>query len=156
MSQNQHSKITNKMFEIDDIMYCIDENNKTCSVFRNKSEKSEIIIPSSIKYKAHEYYVTSIKEDAFFYCLNIKSLKFASDSKLKKIGQNAFFHSKIESILFPKSLIELEEGWCNNTSKLTEIIIDHNNHNFIFYDNKYIIGKTNQENENYDHLLFSR
>lgn len=121
-----------------------------------KVKKNEIIIPSSIKYKEHEYYVTSILEDAFCFCLDLKSLKFAADSKLKKIGQNAFFNSSIESISFPPSLIELEEGWCDNTSKLIEINIDPNNHNFLFYDNKFLIGKSNQENENFDQLLFSR
>ena len=42
-------------------------------------------------------------------------------------------------IYFPKSL---EEGWCSDTENLNKIIISPLNDQFIFKDNKYLLGKS--------------
>ena len=53
----------------------------------------------------------------------------------------------IEEIYFPSSLIDLEEGWCFGTEKLTKIITSPSNDQFIFKDNIYLLGKTDPNSD---------
>ena len=53
-------------------------------------------------------------------------------------------------------MIELKEGWCSDTEKLRRIIISPFNGQFIFKEDKYLIGKSNQNNDEFDKLLFVR
>lgn len=63
--------------------------------------------------------VLKICEGAFSSCRHLRICK-----QLKK---KAFAETEIDEIYFPKSLIELEDGWCNRTSKLTKIRVDATN-----------------------------
>lgn len=51
--------------------------------------------------------------------------------------------------------VDLEEGWCCGTNKLTKIIILPSNGQLILKDDKYLLGKTNPRNNEYDILLFA-
>ena len=63
--------------------------------------------------------------------------------------------SVIEEIYFPASLKELKEGWCYKTDKLTNIIISPMNDRFIFKENKYLLGKSDPNIDEFDTLLFA-
>lgn len=70
------------------------------------------------------------------------------------IGINAFSNSSIENLTIPLNLIELKEGWCTDTKKLTKVIISPNHPRYFNLDNKLIIGKKRLEQTNYDPLVF--
>ena len=48
----------------------------------------------------------------------------------------------IKEIHFPASLKELKQGWCPDTRNLTKITISPLNSQFIYKDDKYLLGKT--------------
>ena len=50
---------------------------------------------------------------------------------------------------------ELKEGWCYEATKLNKIIISPSNDQFIFKEDKYLLGKTNNNNDEFDILLFA-
>ena len=52
-------------------------------------------------------------------------------------------------------MIELEEDWCCETNDLTKITISPLNGQFMIKDDKYLIGKTDPNNEEFDILLFA-
>ncbi|KAK8835695.1 hypothetical protein M9Y10_042292 [Tritrichomonas musculus] len=100
--------------------------------------------------------VTHIGEGAFYNC-DIKSVEFMENSKLVSIGKDAFCMATIESLTIPSSVVSFEERWCDKTFKLTKIkIIENETKNICYYDDKFIIGKSDQKSDNYDLLLFAR
>lgn len=98
-------------------------------------------------------HLTTICEDTFAGCKKLQKIEIPTNSELKEIEADAFADSTIESIVFPSSLVNLKEGWCNDTPKLTEIIIN-DNQLYKIYDNTFVIGKSSILNENYDVLVF--
>ena len=59
-----------------------------------------------------------------------------------------------EEIYFPASLKELGVGWCCGIEKLNKIIISPMNGQFIFKDDKYLLGKSDENEEEFNNLLF--
>ncbi|KAK8875535.1 hypothetical protein M9Y10_005702 [Tritrichomonas musculus] len=107
----------------------------------------EITIPSS---------VTKIGQGSFRNCKNLRKVRIHKKSNLQAIEKYAFSRSNIEEIYFPSSLKELKEGWCADTEKLNKIIISPSNDNFIFKDDKYLLGKSDGNQEEFDTLIFVR
>ena len=141
--------------EVDGIEYSLNEEGKTASVIKNISATGNFYIPRSIMYEEQDYLVTSISENAFKNSKEIISIQFSSDSALRIINENAFFDSTIKSISIPSSLVELKKGWCNRTLMLTQIQIEPNNQRYSILNDEFIIGKSKNENENFDILVFS-
>lgn len=113
-----------------------------------------MIIPRSIEYESEEYIVKSIKKESFSNS-PIKSIQFPKNSECQTIEDSALIESKIQSISIPASLIDLQDGWCDFTNNLTEIIIDVDNPRYAIYENVMIIGKsTSIDQEYFDVLVF--
>lgn len=106
----------------------------------------EVTIPSS---------VTKITPYAFAYCTKLKSIKIPSDSKLVTICSNAFKKTKISSLFIPSTVSDLQKEWCCDTDFLTHIDLSPNNKNFIYLDNKLLIGKSDSKKDIYDVILFA-
>ena len=86
----------------------------------------------------------------------MKEINISTNSELYTIEINAFSLSNIESIFIPSKLIELKEGWCNETSHLNKIQVMPNNPIYSSFDeNKIIIGKSSITKENFDVLVFA-
>lgn len=101
--------------------------------------------------------VTIIGQFAFFLCERLKSVNFLKDSKIKTIEEAAFSCSSIESFSLPSSIVEFKDGWCGGTTRLNNITIFQNeSSNISYYENKYIIGKTNLNSDIFDILIFAR
>lgn len=107
----------------------------------------KIIIPPQVK---------EIVSNTFFASSNIKSVEFAPNSKLQRIFSNAFMGSSIDSLTLPSSAI-LKYNWCDNIENLKYIkIIDNETRNITYYDDKFILGKSNLNSDVFDVLLFAR
>lgn len=143
--------------EIGNLIYSINKEDKTANIIGNTIvllSIKEIIIPCSISINSEEYIVTRISRCAFEKSSTINSIKFADNSKIQAIDELAFCFSTVTSITIPPSLIELNEGWCSSTQSLTCINVMENNPRYLKYDDKFIIGKTSIEQDNYDVLVF--
>lgn len=142
-----------KRVDYDDIIYSINEEDKTASVIGCYTNNTEIIIPRLIKQESDEYIVTSISKGAFKNS-SVLTIQFSDDSELKMIESESFDGSIIESITIPPKLKEFKEGWCINLNNLNIINISPMNPYFSVYEDKLIIGKKSIEQQNYDHLVF--
>lgn len=152
MIKNQQNKLNKKITQ-DNIVYSINENEKTAWVVDNESAYGDILIPHSIKHESNEYIITKICENSFAKSKSIKSIQFPVNSEIKTIEKNAFENSSLKSISIPSTLIELNDGWCSGTSKLTKINISQNNQRYLLYDDKIIIGKKSIENDEMHEIL---
>ena len=133
-----------------DMSFKIDETNKTASLFQTNAKIDHIIVPRTIKYKSNKYLVTSISG------INtaLKTIKFELNSAVRIIYGNAFESTYIEKISFPSTLIKLKDGWCKNAN--FKMINSNLNQNFVFKENKYLIGKSDNNKGEFDTLLFVR
>ena len=67
---------------------------------------------TNVEILAH---VVSIPDSVFFRCPNIKYITFAADSKLKKIGDSAFYNTHITSISLPPTVKTLGKALFDST-----------------------------------------
>lgn len=112
---------------------------------------------SSIENISMPSHLTDICNDAFTGCNKLKSVKFSDNSELKSIGKYAFFSSSIECISIPSSVFELNEKWCCETKFLNNItIIPQKVQNIQYFNDSFILGKSNQDDEVFDILIFAR
>lgn len=100
-------------------------------------------------------HITKICEETFSRCDHLQSIHFSENSELKIVEGSAFVDSSIESISLPSKVSELNEGWCHDTPNLTQITVIPNNKNFSFLNEKFIVGKSSIDNDNYDILFFA-
>lgn len=147
--------MTIKKVEQNNLIYALNEKNKTAYLIGNDKVRGDILIPRSIIYDYQEFTIKIICADSFKASL-IKSIKFPPDSELEIIEKNAFFNSDIEKIKIPKSLKKLNAGWCSFTKKLRSVTIENDNQlNIKNYENIFLIGKSDTKSEEYDVLLFA-
>ena len=131
----------------------IDETNQTASLFRVNEDIEEVIVPRTVEHESVEYLITSISGTSH----NLKTLKFAEDSAVKTIYGYAFpYMSEIKNIYFPSSLKELKKGWCFNTDNLFNITISPLNNLFMLKKDKYLFGRSDNSNYEFDIILFAR
>lgn len=85
------------------------------SAFAHCTNLIKIRAPSSL---------TTIEENAFTLCYNMKSLEFASPSQLTSIGQEAFRDCQdLEFLVIPKGVTSIGDFAFQNCFKLTSIVI---------------------------------
>ena len=82
---------------------------------------------------------------------NIKSLSFAADSAVRRIGGSVFMSSSISSIKLPPSIEELAVDWCYLTRELVHLELPSNIKHLKYVDGNYLIG-----GDQFDTLLFVR
>ena len=93
----------------------------------------DISIPRSCKI---------IQKNAFRSCRNLKSIIFHEDSQLTSITKN---------------IEKLEQGWCDCTDHLFNVLISENNKNFSYLNDekKVIVGKSDPSNSIFDVIVFA-
>ena len=137
------------------ILYAINEKEGTAGVFQNLTDKKEVIIPRSIRYKSKEFIVTIIHSKSFKNLLEIESIEFPNDSELDEIEKYAFMNSSLKKISIPATVTKLTEGWCGSISKL-KINLDPRNPNYSNFENRFILGKVDSKSDNFNILEMYR
>lgn len=85
------------------------------------SGKSCIKIPESVSYNGNDYAVIAIREKAFYFYTNLKTIDIPCS--VKSIGYEAFSASGLESISFPKSITSIRSGTFYDCKSLTSVEI---------------------------------
>lgn len=76
---------------------------------------------------------------------------------LQIIEDYAFCYSSIKKLSIPSSVAELKEGWCLGTTNLTDIeVYPAMEQNIAYYNDSFIIGKSDIKSDIYDILYFAR
>ena len=114
--------------EIDGIYYSLNNETKTAEVTYREIYKASysgsVTIPESITYSDVIYSVTSIGDDAFYYCTSLLSLTIPNG--VTNIGELAFYRCiNLTSIKIPNSVSTIKNGAFQNCSGLTSVIIPY-------------------------------
>lgn len=129
------------------------------NILRLNSIKKGAFYHSRIECFTLSPHITKICYQTFSECFCLKKIVLMPNmiSKLQVIEKNAFYLSAIESIEIPSNILYLNEGWCNKMQKLIDVkIIPNDQENIMYYDNKFIIGKSDLKSTNFDILYFAR
>ena len=149
-----------KSIKKDGLIFNLNDESHTASIKRLDGIFDSIEIPRSINFQSSEYVIKSIMPLTFYEGYDskrrVKSVSFAKDSEISIFSSKSFYFSSIESLSLPASLEHLENGWCQETKFLTKISISPRNKKFIYNDEKMILGKSNEFDENYDTIYFTR
>lgn len=140
-SFRSNNEINSIQFPSDSKIQLIDKN----AFF--DSSLGTIEIPATVK---------RIGNRAFYNCYNLRVIKMPVESKLESIGKEAFNATKLINISIPSNVTELDEGWCFGAKNLTNVEILPNNKIYCHYDGKFILGKINKLDKNYEVLVFAR
>lgn len=106
-------------------------------------KNANITIPSTI---------TEIRPYAFSNA-NLSRLTFEKDSKLKRIGREAFTSNFLKNIEIPSSVELLEDGWIGERKNQLTVKIHPENKFYKSLDDFLIVGKSNPDNDEYDVLV---
>lgn len=114
-------------------------------------------VPRDIEQVSIPSYIKHINSYSFSECYNLQSIAFDDfdNSDLISIGRGAFMSSSIQSISLPSNTIQLDDGWCRNTTELTDIFISEKNQTFSMDIQKLIIGKSTDKIDGFDTLYFA-
>ena len=94
--------------EGDPLTYTVlSESEKTVAVSGGESGLTSITIPSTVTYEGETYKVTEIARKAFANYTTITELKFAPDSNLIKIREDAFAYTGQDSTTVPATISKL-------------------------------------------------
>ena len=110
--------------KIGDLYYNLDATNQTAEVTSQNSGKysGNIIIPSSVTYNSVSYSVTSIGNEAFWYCDGLTSVTIPNS--VTSIRESAFDGcSGLTSVTIPNSVTSIEYGAFYGCSGLTSVTI---------------------------------
>lgn len=149
-------KSINNIIQQNGLFFILNEKNKTCSLSNTSGKNDHIFIPRSINYKDQEYIVTSITKINQDFTPKVKSIQFPSDSEVRTIKPMALAFSFLESLEIPASITEFKDDWLFGAKYLTQIKVAPNNRHFMYVDNKFLVGKSDKNSDNYDILLFVR
>ena len=112
---------------VGNLWYDIDGNNSTAKVvyYREYVNSVNVIIPSTITYNGRVYKVTSIDENAFNSCSNLKSIEIPNS--VTSIGDYAFRGcSSLSSITIPNGVTTIGSYTFSNCSALKFINMPNN------------------------------
>ncbi|KAK8839270.1 hypothetical protein M9Y10_032202 [Tritrichomonas musculus] len=132
----------------------INQKDGTSSIIKSPKATGDINVPCFAIYNNKQFKIISVEGWSFYNC-HIDSLIFPEDSKVETLKDYCFKYAHIKKIKFPPSLKKLEKGWANNLNDLTEIEISPNNPFFIYYDNKYLLGKSVESSDKFDILYYA-
>ena len=86
----------------------------------------------------------------------IELIEDSIKSGLKFISSSIFNESSIEKVTIPSSIVDFCQWWYNASKLINVKIIECDQKNAIFYDENFLISKTNIHSNNYDFLHFVR
>ena len=102
------------------------------------------------KFPSHvDYIVDSI----FDGCKRLKTIEFSENSIITKI-KSFLKDTSVETISIPSNVVKFSNYWSQGLLNLKNIIFN-NNKNFIYYDNEFILGKSDPNNDVFDILHFA-
>ena len=122
----------------------INQKNNTASIIKSPKAKGTVFIPRFVEFENHKYKIISIEQYAFSN-IKIDSLTFPEDSEVESFEWYSFSYSGIKKLQIPLNLKYLKFGWASGINELTTIEVSPKNKNFSLYNNKLLLGKS-QEN----------
>jgi len=128
---------------IDGIIYVLDDETSEATVVSNSDNpySGDITIPETVDYNDKTYSVTSIYDNAFYFCSDLTSVTIPNS--VKTIGRTAFYGClALTSITIPNSVADISDSVFGNCPSLESIVVEDGNPVFDSRDNCNAIIET--------------
>ena len=133
----------------------LNRHNKTASVTKSPKVNGKVFIPRFAEFDNQKYKIISIKKSAFSR-VTIELLEFPEDSEVETFEEECFTDARIKKLQIPASVKFLKDDWCEKVQDLTEIEVSPKNNLFTYYDGKFLLGKSDENQPEFDILFYSR
>lgn len=130
-------------------------DDKTASVIQSPKAKGDVFIPRIVKHKSKKYKITTLSNRAFDHNV-IKSITFPDDSEVDTFGEDFLYFTDIKKLQIPAKLKNLVNPCCSGNYELTTIEVSRKNKNFIFYNEQFLLGKSDDKSDTFDILHLAR
>ena len=130
----------------------LNANDHTASVIGLDDKEKIIFVPRFVEYENEKYLITKIKPNAFKW-KKINYLKFDENSEIDSFNE-IFDSTRIQKLEFPPKLKYLGGDFAFSVYGLEEIEISPKNENFIYYENKLLLGKSTISSVSFDELCY--
>ena len=109
-------------FSVDSIYYFSTSDSTVAVTSSPEYYSGDVSIPSTVTYEGNTYRVTSIKNSAFLYCINLSSIIIPES--VTSIEESAFSYCvSLSSIIIPESVTSIGVSAFYGCSSLTSITI---------------------------------
>ncbi|KAK8876034.1 hypothetical protein M9Y10_006218 [Tritrichomonas musculus] len=140
-------------FEIKDgLIVKIDESNNTASITQSPKATGNIFIPRFYEKGNKKYNIISIEDRSFYEC-NIDSITFPEDSEVKFFGNYCLKEARVKKLQIPAS-VQGPNNFICLIDRLDEIEVSPKNRHFFLYNNQILLGKSKDNIDKFDDLLF--
>lgn len=100
-------------------------------------------------------FVERIASFAFDECRDLETINFLEKSELKSIGKYAFSHTNVANIQIPTGVQELRKSFAISNN-LNDISVLPTNCNFLYLDSSLLLGKSNENSNDYDVIILAK
>lgn len=133
----------------------INKKKHTAKIIKSENVFGNVLIPEYYESEGEKYYIVSVEADAFSF-KHIDYLIFHENSRVKTFKQSSFAFAFVIKFQIPASLEYLNFGWCQFLYDVNQFEISPKNTKFTYHDNKYLLGKSSPNSEDFDALYFAR
>ncbi|KAK8841588.1 hypothetical protein M9Y10_027213 [Tritrichomonas musculus] len=146
--------LTRKEVICNGFSFVLDEKEKTAGLFRCFISSSKYKLPRALIIQGEEYVVTSIFSNSFKSFKSIESIELPSE--LRFIDSFSFNFCSIERMTLPSTIEKFNEDWQTNLDGPDIIrIFPHKQQNIVYYNNSFILGKSDTKSDIFDVLIFA-
>ena len=133
----------------------INESTKTSTVIKLNQKSNDVLIPRYAEYKGEKYKIISIKSYAFKK-VDLELLHFADDSEVEHFGSSIFFSSTIKKFQIPASLTKVDIDWLHHSKGLSDFEVSPKNQRFKYIEGNFLLGKSEEDSDEFDSLIYAR
>lgn len=137
--------------EKNNLQFLLDPEELTAEVLKSPNAKGTISIPRYILHGKKKYIIKAIGEHAFSEN-EIDSITFPNNSEVTQFKSYSFHLTSIKKLQIPSSLKYIEEECFDEIRDLVDIEVSPKN-KFFTYQNELLLGKSEENLEEYDILI---
>lgn len=129
--------------------------NQTATVIKSGKVTGNVLIPRYVEDDGKKYPIISLSENAFKEA-KFDSLIFPKDSEVETFENSLFYSACLTKLQIPPKLKKIHNRCFSLTQNLIDIEVSPKNKQFSYIENKYLAGKSQEDRDVFDVLLYAR
>lgn len=133
----------------------ININANIASIIESKKVTGDVLVPQKVLYEGKQIKITTIKRFAFREA-RFDSLIFQEDSEVETFESYIFINAFLKKLQIPPKLKNIDKSCFCNAGGIIDFDVSPKNKKYFYLENKYFVGKSDESNDTFDILFYSR